>query len=110
MPLNKGTVSAPGGVGVGVGLAKELYDALREEQGITEGPQNAVGLEELAKLSRVIARVVIDHFVANATITATPTLTVAPGIAVTTAGSATAQAGTTTAPGSATGTVVSTLT
>lgn len=110
MPLNKGTVSAPGGIGVGAGLSKELYDALRSAQGLTEGPVNAVGLEELAKVANVIASTVIDHFIANATITANPTLTVAPGIAVSTAGSAAAQAGATTATGSATGTVVSTLT
>jgi hypothetical protein len=110
MPLLAGTVTVAAGVGAGTGLAKELYDALRADQGIVEGPTMQNPLTSLAKTCNTIASVVITHFKTNATILATPTLTVPAAIPVATAGSATAQTGTTTAPSTATGTVSSTLT
>lgn len=110
MPLLAGTVTVTGGIGAGTGLSKELYDALRADQGITEGPTMQNPLTSLAKTCNTIALVVITHFKTNATITATPTLTVPSLIPVSTAGTAAAQTGTTTAPSTATGTVSSALT
>src|SRR5512147_1563670 len=108
MPLLAGTTSVTLGVASGTGLSRELFDAMRSDQGIDQIPINDAALKNLAKTCNTIATVVINHFKANATIVATPTLTVPVGIPVTTAGSAVAQTGATTAPSTATGTVTST--
>lgn len=110
MPLLAGTTTVTAGVSSGTGLSKELFDALRSQQSITEQPLNQVPLAEMAKFCNTIASVVISHITTNATITASAVLTVASGIAVATTGTAAAQAGATTAPGTATGTVTSTIT
>jgi hypothetical protein len=103
------TVSATG-VATGTGLSKALYDARVSALSLPALPTYATGLKEMAKVCNADATAIINYFVANATITATPTLTVPAGIAVSTAGTAAAQTGTTTATGTATGTVSSVLT
>ena len=100
-----GSVTVTGGIGSGAGLAKAIYDALQSALGITPGPQNHAGLSELGKIATALGPCLVTYFTANSTITATPTLTVAAGIAVT----CPPYSGATTATGSATGTVSSTL-
>lgn len=106
MPLLKGSVSVTAGVAVGVGLAKEIYDALTSALAIQPIVINDSGLKQIAVMANVISSTVIDHFKTNSLITATPTLTVPLGIVV----SCPPYAGSTTAAGTATGTVTSTLT
>lgn len=100
MPMNGGDVTISGlGIASGTGLSKELYDALEEEFGVSpaEVPQNVPGAQEqLAKMARRIAQVVVDHIVSNGVVT------VASGIPVSTTGSASAQSGATTATGTGT--------
>lgn len=106
MPLIGGTVTVTAGIGSGTGLAKALYDALRSAQSITEGPQNHAGLTEMGKVATALGSTIVDYLTTNATITATPTLTVPLGIAV----SCPPYIGATTATGTAVGTVSSALT
>jgi hypothetical protein len=101
-----GTTTVTAGVGAGTGMSKAIYDSLRSSLGITEGPQNHTGLVQLAKIGDALSNAIIPYLKANATITATPTLTVPLGITV----SCPPYAGATTAAGTATGTVSSTLT
>lgn len=109
MPLLAGTTTVTLGVASGVGLSKELFDAMRVDQGIAQIPINDAALKMLAKTCNTIASVVISHFKTNGVITTSDTGTVAPGIPVTTAGTAAAQTGATTATGvvtaSGTGTI-----
>lgn len=111
MPLLAGTVTVTGGVAVGAGLAKELYDALRTDQGaaLAPTPVNQQALAQLAKFASTIASVVVNHIKVNALVSTTNTGTVAAGIPVTTAGSAAAQTGATTAPGAVTATGTGTI-
>jgi hypothetical protein len=103
MPMIVGAVSVTGGVSTGTGLAKELFDGIRDAQELTEGPQNATPLHELAKFANTIAQVVVTHIQTNGTIAVNVSGAVASGIPVATAGSATAQVGQTTSPGTFSG-------
>lgn len=104
-----GTVEVTAGVSSGTGLAKEMFDALRDSQSITEGPQNATPLQEMAKLANTLAGVIVSHIQTNGTIAVNVSGSVAPGIPVATAGSPSAQVGQTTGPGTFNGTGTGTI-